>query len=113
MQHAHKISAIKRKGEHPGYNQQKGANNYQAEGSQRLGNNNLKKTKNWKGKGKKKAHFTERSNSPNPFTLVALAIAQPMIAIQPSRAPPNVLTIVSFKPSGTTYSTVLTQGGSA
>ena len=51
---------------------------------------------------------------PNPFTLAVAAIQvepRPVIALQPSQAPPNTSTIVGFKPSA--YSTVMAKEGSA
>ena len=51
---------------------------------------------------------------PNPFTLAVAAIQvepRPVIALQPSQAPPNTSTIVGFKPSA--YSTIMAKEGSA
>ena len=74
MQHAHKISAIKRKGEHPCYSQQKGANSPPA--SSQGHSRQLKKSKknNWKGKGKQCANIADDFESPNTFTLAASAV---------------------------------------
>jgi len=111
MQHAHKISAIKRKGEHPRYTQQKGANPPQATSQGYSGQ--PKRSKNWKGKGKQRANVADEISSPNTFTLAASAVqARPQIALQPSRAAPNTSTIVSFNSNGQTYSKVVSAGPS-
>ena len=75
-----------------------------------------KKNHNKKSKGKGKAHSTVLPNSPNLFTLAAAAIQvepRPVIALQPSWAPSNILHVVSFKPSGVTYSMAVARGGSS
>ena len=114
MQHAHKISAIKRKGEHPHYSQQKGANLPPASSQGHSGQPKKSKKNNWKGKGKQHTNVADEYSSPNTFTLVASAVpAQPQIAIQPSRAPPNTSTIVLFNSNGQTYSKVVLTGPSA
>ena len=109
-QHAHKISAMKRKGEHPSFSQQRGANQHKAEGSRWT--NKKKKAKKSGSKGKGRANFVERSPSPNPFTLAASAVSAPcpMISLQPLRAATNTSTIALFKPMGTTYSKVAAAG---
>ena len=82
------ISGLKRHSEHPRYKQGSAPTNQQkAEGNQpgpskKRTRHGSQKTK----KDKKRAHFAERSPSPNPFTLAAPAIlepAQPVIALQP------------------------------
>ena len=110
-QHAHKISAVKRKGEHPSFRQQMGADQHKAEGSG-WPNSEKKKVRKTKNKGKGHAHVAEHSPSPNPFTLAASAVTapHPMISLQPLRAAPNTLTIALFKPTGTTYSKVAAVG---
>ena len=110
QQHTHKISVVKRKGKHPSYQQQKGANDHPAS-SQGSSEQPKCSKKNWRGK----QHANIADDYPfNTFTLAASVVqAQPQIAIQPSRAPPNILTIASFKPSGTTYSQVVSKGRSA
>ena len=110
-QQAHRISAIKRKGEHPKYKGSAPTNKSStAEGDQRPSGSS-KKTRHGgrKGKGKGRAHLADHSPSPNPFTLAApatLVPARPMIALQPSRAGPQTHTVASIKPSGVSYSTV-------
>ena len=110
-QHVHKISAIKRKGEHPSFKQQMGANQHKAESSG-WPNSDKKKARKSKNKVKGCAYVAEHSPSPNPFTLAASAMTapQPMISLQPLRAAPNTLTIALFKPTGTTYSKVAAAG---
>ena len=115
QQHAHCITAVKRKGEHPKY---KGAQNSNhssaAQGEQ--GGSSKKKNCNKKSKGKGKAHSAVHPNSPNPFTLAAAVVQvkpRPVIALQPSRAPPNISHVVSFKPSRVTYSMAVAHGGSS
>src|SRR5271168_552906 len=108
-QQAHKISAIKRKGEHPSWKGKAPANKSStADDEPRPSSHKKKVRRSQKGKGKH-AHVAERSPSPNPFTLAAPAIlepARPMIALQPSRAAPSSSSVASFHPSGVTYSTV-------
>ena len=106
---------VKSKGEHPKY---KGAQNSNqssaAQGEQ--GDSSKKKNHNKKSKGKGKAHNAILPESPNPFTLAAAAIQiepRPVITLQPSRAPPNVSHVMSFKPSRATYSMAVTHGGSS
>ena len=114
MQHTHKISMIKRKGEHPRYSQQKGANSPPASSQGHSGQPKKSKKNNWKGKGKQHANVADEYSSPNTFTLAASAVqARPQITIQPSRAPPNTSTIVSFNSNGQTYSKVVSVGPSA
>ena len=83
MQHMHKISAIKRKGEHPRYSQQKGANSPPASSQGHSRQPKKSKKNNWKGKGKQRANVADDYESPNTFTLAASAVqARPQIAIQ-------------------------------
>ena len=109
------ISGLKRHSEHPRYKQGSApTNQHKAEGNQ-PGPSNKKRTRHGSRKtkkDKKHAHFAERSPSPNPFTLAAPAIleqARPMIALQLSRATPKA-TVALFKPSGITYSKVVSTG---
>ena len=112
------ISGLKRHGKHPHYKQGSApTNQHKAEGNQ-PGPSNKKRTCHGScktKKDKKHAHFAECSPSPNPFTLAAPAIleqAHPMITLQPSRATPKA-TVASFKPSGITYSKVVSTGPSS
>ena len=112
------ISGLKRHGEHPRYKQGNApTNQHKAEGNQ-PGPSNKKRTCHGgrkTKKDKKHAHFTERSPSPNPFTLAAPVIlepARPMIVLQPSRATPKAM-VASFKPSGITYSKAVSTGPSS
>ena len=111
-QQVHRISTIKRKGEHPKYKGSAPTNkSSKAEGDQHPSGSSHKKTRHGGHKGKGRAHIAERSPSPTPFTMAApasLVQAQPTIALQPSRAPPQTHTVMSFKPSGVLYSTVAT-----
>ena len=100
----HKISAVKRKGEHPSSSQQKSYSN--APKAQGEGQASSKK-KPKKSKGKGKAHFVEHEPAPNPFSLAASAVC-PIIALQPSRAAPNTMTIVLINLNRVTYSMVAT-----
>ena len=97
QQHAHHITAVKRKGEHPKYKSAQNSNHSSAaQGEQ--GSSSKKKNCNKKSKGKGKAHSAILPNSPNLFTLAVAAIQvepRPVIALQPSRAPPNVLHVTS------------------
>ena len=115
QQHTHCITAVKRKGEHPKY---KGAqqSNHSSAAQGEQGGSSKKKNHNKKNKGKGKANSTICPDSPNPFTLAAAAIQvkpRPVIMLQPSRAPHNILHVASFKPSGVTYSTAVAHGGSS
>ena len=97
QQHAHKISAVKRKGEHPSFSQQRSYSNTPKARDEGWASSSKKKPKN-KSKGKGKAHFTEHEPAPTPFSLAASAVC-PMIALQPSRAAPNTTTIASINPN--------------
>src|ERR1700678_3512312 len=67
-QQAHKISAIKRKGEHPSWKGKAPANKSStADDEPRPSSHKKKVRRSQKGKGKH-AHVAERSPSPNPFT---------------------------------------------
>ena len=102
QQHAHKITAIKRKGEHPRYSNQRDADSSPANDEGRK--EKSKRNKKSKGKGKKKSH--DAVVETNPFTLAATATlepAQPVVALQPSRAPPGTSTVASFNSWGVTY----------
>ena len=95
QQHVHKISTVKRKGEHPSFSQQRNySNTPKAQGEERA---SLKKKKPKKSKRKGKAHFVEHEPTPVPF-LAASAVCL-MIALQPSRAAPNTMTIASINPN--------------
>ena len=111
-QQAHYISAIKRKGEHPKYKGSALTNkSSKAEGNQHPSGSSHKKTRHGGCKGKGQAHIADHSPSPNPSIMAApasLVQARPTIALQPSRAPPQTHTVMSFKPSGVLYSTVAT-----
>ena len=74
MQHVHKISTIKRKGEHPRYLQQKGANPPPASSQGHSRQPKKSKKNNWKGKGKQRANVADDYSSPNTFTLVASVV---------------------------------------
>ena len=102
----HKISAVKRKGEgHPSFTQQR--NNSNAPKARNEGQASSSKKKPKKSKGKGKAHFVEHEPAPTPFSLAASAVHL-MIALQPSRAAPNTMTIASINPNRVTYSMVAT-----
>ena len=104
QQHVHKISAVKRKGEHPSFTQQRSySNTPKAQGEGRA-SSSKKKPKKSKGKGK--AHFVEHEPAPIPF--LAASTVRLMIALQPSRAAPNTTTIASINLNRVTYSTVAT-----
>ena len=107
QQHAHKISAVKRKGEHPSFSQQRIYSNApKAQGEGQASSSKKKSKTKFKGKGR--AHFAEHKPTPTPFSLAASTV-RPMIALQPSRAAPNTTTIVSINPNrATSYSTVAT-----
>ena len=110
-QQVHRISAIKRKGEHPKYKGSALTNKSSTAEGDQCPSGSSKKTRHSsrKGKGKGRAHLADRSPSPNPFTLAApatLVPARPMIGFQPSRAGPQTHTVASIKPTGVTYSTV-------
>src|SRR5271163_4166576 len=116
QQHAHRISAIKRKGEHPKWKGKAPANKSSpAEGEQRPDSSSKKRTRTRKPKGKGQAYNVDRSPSPNPFTLAAPAIvepARPQIVLQQSRAPLNKPHVVaSYNSHGVTYSSVAASGG--
>ena len=106
QQHAHKISAVKRKGDHPSFSQQRSNTNAPKARNDGQGSSNKKKPKKSKGKGKQ-AHFVEHEPAPTPFSLAASAV-HPMIALQPSRAGPSTTTVASINPNRVTYSTVAT-----
>ena len=106
QQHAHKISAVKRKGDHPSFSQQRSNTNAPKARNDGQGYSNKKKPKKSKGKGKQ-AHFIEHKPAPTPFSLAASAVC-PMIALQPSRAGPSTTTVASINPNQVTYSTVAT-----
>ena len=94
QQHAHKISAMKRKGDHPSFSQQRSNTNTPKARDDGRASSNKKKPKKSKGKGKQ-AHFVEHEPTPTPFSLAASAV-RPMIALQPSRAGPSTMTIASI-----------------
>ena len=104
QQHTHKISAVKRKGDHPSLSQQRNYNNAPKARDEGQNSSNKKKPKKSKGKGKQ-AHFVEHEPAPTPFSLAASAV-HPMIALQPSRAGP--MTVASINLNQVTYSTVAT-----
>ena len=106
QQHAHRISTVKRKGEHSLFTQQRSYSNTPKAQGEGWASSSKKKTKS-KSKGKGKAHFAEHKPAPTPFSLAASAVC-PMIALQPSRAAPNTMTIVSINLNRVTYSTVAT-----
>ena len=106
QQHAHEISAVKRKGDHPSFSQQRSNSNAPKARDDRQASSNKKKPKKSKGKGKQ-AHFVEHEPAPTPFSLAASAVC-PMIALQPSRAGPSTTTVASINPHQVTYSTVAT-----
>ena len=91
LQHAHKISAVKRKGDHPSFSQQRSNTNTSKARDDGWATSNKKKPKKSKGKGKQ-AHFVEHEPAPTPFSLAASAV-RPMIALQPSRAGPSTTTV--------------------
>ena len=92
QQHAHKISTVKRKGEHPSFSQQRSYSNTPKARDEGRASSSKKKSKT-KSKGKgKQAHFVEHEPAPTPFSLAASA-ARPMIALQPSMADPSTMTI--------------------
>ena len=98
QQHAHKISAVKRKGDHPLFSQQRSNTNASKARNDGQGSSNKKKPKKSnKGKGKQ-AHFIEHEPTPIPFSLAASAVC-PMIALQPSRAGPSTMTVASINPN--------------
>ena len=102
-----KISAVKRKGDHPSFSQQRSNTNAPKARNDGQGSSNKKKPKKSnKGKGKQ-AHFVESEPAPTPFSLAASAV-RPMIALQPSRAGPSTTTVASINPNRVTYSTVAT-----
>ena len=106
QQHVHKISAVKRKGDHPSFSQQRNFNNAPKARDEGWASSNKKKPKKSKGKGKQ-AHFVEHEPAPTPFSLAASAVRL-MIALQPSRAGPSITTVASIHPNRVTYSTVAT-----
>ena len=68
QQHAHKISAVKRKGDHPSFSQQRSNTNAPKARNDGQGSSNKKKPKKSnKGKGKQ-AHFVESEPAPTPFS---------------------------------------------
>ena len=94
QQHAHKISAMKRKGDHPSFSQQRSNTNTPKARNDGRATSNKKKPKKSKEKGKQ-AHFVESEPAPTPFSLAASAV-RPMIALQPSRAGPSTTTVASI-----------------
>ena len=116
QQQAHCITVVKRKGEHPKFKGAQNYNNHSSAAQGEQGGSSKKKNKNKNNKGKGKANASIHPSSPNLFTLAAAVVQvepRPVIALQPSRAPPNVLHVVSFKPSGVTYSTAVAHGKSS
>ena len=97
QQHAHKISAVKKKGDHPSFSQQRSSTNAPKARDEGWATSNKKKPKKSKGKGKQ-AHFVEHEPAPTPFSLAASAV-RPMIALQPSRAGPSTMTVASINPN--------------
>ena len=97
QQHMHKISTVKRKGEHPSLSQQRSYYNTPKARDEGQASSNKKKSKKSKGKGKQ-AHFVEHKPAPTPFSLAASAVC-PMIALQPSRAGPSTTTVASINPN--------------
>ena len=97
QQHAHKISAVKRKGDHPSFSQQRSNSNIPKARDDGQASSNKKEPKKSKGKGKQ-AHFVEHEPAPTPFSLAASAV-HPMIALQPSRAGPSTTTVASINPN--------------
>ena len=91
QQHVHKISAVKRKGDHPSFSQQRSNTNAPKARDEGWATSNKKKPKKSKGKGKQ-AHFVEHELAPTPFSLAASAVC-PMITLQPSRAGPSTTTV--------------------
>ena len=107
QQHVHKISAVKRKGEHRSFSQQRSYSNTPKARDEGQASSSKKKSKTkFKGKGKQ-AHFVEHEPTPTPFSLAASAV-HPMIALQPSRAGPSTMTVVSINLNRVTYLTVAT-----
>ena len=107
----HKISAVKRKGEHPSFSQQRSYSNTPKAQGEGQASSSKKKPKKSKGKGKgkncPKAHFAEYEPALTPFSLAASAVC-PMIALQPSGAAPNTTTTALINPNLVTYLTVAT-----
>ena len=104
QQHTHKISAVKRKGEHPSFSQQRSYSNAPKARDEGRASSSKKKSKT-KSKGKgKQAHFVEHEPAPVPF-LAASAVCL-MIALQPSQAGPSTTTIALINPNRVTYSMV-------
>ena len=110
QQHAHKISAVKRRGTNdPLFSQQRSNTNAPKARDDEQGSSNKKKPKKFnKGKGKQ-AHFVEHEPTPTPFSLTASAVC-PTIALQPSQAGPSTSTIASINLNRVTYSTVAAPG---
>ena len=108
QQHTHKISAVKRKGDHPSFSQQRSNTNAPKARDDGRATSNKKKPKKSKGKGKQ-AHFVEHEPAPTPFSLAALAVRL-TIALQPSWAGPSTMTIASINPNRVMYSMVATSG---
>ena len=106
QQHAHKISAVKRKGEHPSFSQQRSYSNTSEAQGEGQASSSKKKSKT-KSKGKGKAYFVEHEPAPTPFSLAASTVRL-MIALQPSRAAPNTTTIALINLNRVTYSMVAT-----
>ena len=107
QQHAHKISAVKRRGKNDqSFSQQRSEANAPKARDDGRGFSNKKKPKK-SNKGKGKAHMVEPA--PTPFSLAASAVC-PTIALQPSRAGPSTSTIATINPNRVTYSTVANPG---
>ena len=88
-QHVHKISAIKRKGEHPSFKQQMGANQHKAESSG-WPNSDKKKARKSKNKVKGCAYVAEHSPSPNPFTNQRVLHTQRLLLRVPRTLPEDL-----------------------
>ena len=105
QQHVHKISTVKRKGEHPSFSQQRSYSNTPKAQDEGRASSSKKKPRT-KSKGKGKAHFVEHEPTSIPF--LAASAVHPMIALQPSRAGPSTTPISSINLNRVTYSTVAT-----
>ena len=79
QQHAHRITVVKRKGEHPKY---KGAqqSNHSSAAQGEQGGSSKKKNCNKKSKGKGKANSTIHPDSPDPYPLMScmLQVSNPL-----------------------------------
>ena len=74
QQHAHYITAVKRKGEHPKFKGTQQNYNHSSTAQGEQGGSSKKKNKNKKSKGKGKANFSICPDSPNLFTLAVAAV---------------------------------------